>query len=227
MANKNKTIYIGASIRGADPEEKKLIVSHVRTVCDLIKAHGYEYFVDKSMLDTTINVTRPVVKIPRRFYKGISKSLFNKIVGLRDTENRSTLRDDIAMCRWTDELLVSAAGCIWLHDRSQTGSGIEIYRALYELDRQCLVFYSTRSITSLLKGRTTRLLTTRRWNDDTVDKEIEKFLGKIESGYDRACRVLLSEELESFARQQAKALADGGVSEYIRGLIMADREKNK
>lgn len=221
-----KTIYIGASIRGASPEEKVLITSHVKAVCGIIREYGYAYYVDKSMLDAGVNVSNPVVKIPRRFYENISDSLVEKIAGLRDIDKGGDLRYDIAMCRWTDELLENSSGCIWLHDRSQTGLGIEVLRALYELERHCLVFYSTRSITSLLKGRTTRLLTTRRWIEDTaaLKKEIESFLKKTEGAYDKPCRVLLSPELDHFANQRARELAHGKVSEYVRELIAADRK---
>lgn len=228
MTEKNstvKTIYIGASIRGATPEQKVTISSHVNTVCKIIRARGYAYYVDKSMLDPTVNVTNPKLTVPRQFYNGISDSLVEKISGLRHLEKGDSLRYDIAMCRWTDHLLETSSGCIWLHDRSQTGLGIEVLRALYELERQCLVLYSTKNITSLLKGRTTRLLTTRRWNDDGVKFEIESFLDKIEGGYDKSHRVLLSAELEHFAKQQARLLSHGKISEYVRELIVADREK--
>lgn len=220
-----KTIYIGASIRGATPDEKKVIASHVRTVCEIVRTNGYAYYVDKSMLDPTVNVNNPTVPIPRRFYRNISDSLVEKIAGLREVEDGQDLRYDIAMCRWTDELLETSAGCIWLHDRSQTGLGIEVLRALYELERHCLVLYSTRSITSLLKGRTTRLLTTRRWRDDTVKDEVVAFLKKLDSAYDKPRRVLLSPELDHFAEQRARELALSGASEYIRELISEDRKK--
>lgn len=217
-----KIIYLGASIRGASDKEKSIISSHVKIVCGILDTFGYRYHIDKSMLDTKVNRANPDVEIPKKFYSGISESLVEKIAGLRD-ENE-TLRDDIAMCRWTDYLLENSSGGIWLHDRSQTGLGIEVLRALFELERHCLVLYSTRSVSSLLKGRTTRLLMTRRWNDETVENAISEFIKKIEGKYDHARRILLSAELDAFAEKRAKELALAGVPEYLRDLIRQDRE---
>lgn len=217
-------IYIGGDGRGASIEEKPIIAKHAKRLCAILEKRGYKYYIDKALLDEKINTSNPETKIPNEYYQGISQSLIDKISGLRD-ENEE-IRTDIAMMRWMVATMGNSIACIWLHDRSKTGFGLEIYRAIYELRLYSLVLYSTRSISSLLKGNTSRLLTTRRWKNETVEENVNNFLSKIETHYDRPRRFLLNDKLDRLVEKRAEELGCDGISEYLRELISEDIKKS-
>lgn len=233
--NSEKYIYIGFSSRGASNEEKLRISADVKKICSVISTEGFSYYADESLLSPSVNKTNPKSDIPKRYFTDISESTIESIAGLRANNDPEKLRNDIAMCNWVDDLFEKSSGCIWYIGRSWLGGGVEIMTALEKLERQCLLLFSTESISSLLNGNLSRLLTiretgrlieksrTREFDNTLVEQYVRTFLKKIESRFDRELRFKVSSETERWVLNSARKGGFKSSNEYLRDLLRRER----
>jgi hypothetical protein len=218
-----KKIYIGASSQGASPEEKIKISAAAKRICKILDSEGYEYFADGGIKDERINVTARNVTVPSEYFP--ADSVVSSLVKFRLDNDPAILAKDIAMCNWVDDLFAQSLGCIFFVGRSNLGVGVEIVAALMA-NIQCLVLVGIDHLSSLVNGKTTRLLNVCRYRDETVGRDISVWLRKIEGGLDRDLRFLVSSEMEKWLNLKATELEFKGVPEFVRHILNQYRSEN-
>lgn len=219
----SRYVFIGASISSRDAVEAKQIAERIRTICRVLDRLGHAY--DANILtDTSVHreAKETDLEIPQKYLKGVSSALAQSISGLRVKNDPYSLKEEIACYQWSLDLLEQAGACIWDLTKSSSGSGFEIATAL-QMRKPCLVLFDRPTVSTMINGCTSRLLTVRRW-DEQVEKMIEQFLKKAEQGLDRTVRFQATHEMLEWLRAGAKAHGCENQSEYLRFLIEADRK---
>lgn len=222
-------IFLGASIRGRNPEESERIADHVRKIAAVLDELGFSY-------DSAILTNRAIFsgsaeqpKIPSQYLK-MSKQLIKSVSGLRYHRDTEKIRQDIAIHRWSLDLIRKSIGCIWEGSRSYAGLGFEVAAAL-EMERHCLVLFdrpgANQTVSSILAGSTSRLLHIKQFKDESFREVIEKFCGKIQGALDKVIRFNVSVDMEKRLEEAVKRYEFSDRSEYIRFLIEQDTSKNE
>lgn len=194
----HKYLYIGGSARGRTPEEGQKIADHIQKITSVLDELGFSY--DSAMFTNTdyFSGSPKQPEIPAEHFENISISLINSIKGLRPYDDPEKIKYDIAMKRWTTALMEKSIGCIWDGSRSYTGMGAEIITAL-GLERQCLILFdrpqANQTFSSLITGDTSRLLTVKRFEEDTYRKIITRFCEKVTSSPDKPIRIYFSDDM--------------------------------
>ena len=222
---KRSYIFLGASIRGRNHEEAQGIAARVKKVCAILDQLGYDYDADM-LVNVKIHKKDFVdFKVPLK-YAEMSDALINSISALRPDSDPEKIRRDVACNRWAVSLIEKASACIWDVTRSSTGTGFEIATAL-ALEKHCLVLYDRETVSSMISGCTSRLLTVKQWADQRYEEIIKQFLSKAEGGLDRVLRFNMSQEMAGWIDEAAKRYEFKNASEYLRFLVDQDRQRNK
>lgn len=214
-------VFIGASISSRDAQEAKQIVERIRRVCQVLDRLGHTY--DANIL-TDPSVHREAkdvnLEIPKKYLKNISDALVESIRGLRVENPPYGLKEEIACYHWSLDLLTKAGACIWDLTKSSSGSGFEIASAL-QLRKPCLALFDRPTVSTMINGCTSRLLTIRRW-DDNIETTVEQFIRKAQQGLDRTVRFNVTHEMTEWIEKGAEERGCETTSEYLRSLVEDD-----
>lgn len=225
---KKPYIFLGTSIRGRSPEEGEKIARNIGLIAEFLEEIGYGY--DSSILTNTAihSGSREQPEIPAEFLN-MSKSLIDSVKGLRPYSDVEKIKTDIAVYRWSIALIKKSVGCIWEGSRSYAGLGVEVAEAL-RMERHCLILFDRpphQTISSMIGGNMSRLLTIRQFKMNTYKNEILKFTKKIHGALDIVKRYNIAAEMREWIEQ---AVGDYGLndeSELVRYLITQDHEKRQ
>lgn len=221
-------IFLGASIRGRNPEESEKIAGNIRKIAAVLDDLGFSY-------DSAILTNRAIYSgsaeqpdIPKQYLK-MSKQLIKSVSGLRYNGDKEKIRVDIAIHRWSLDLIKKSIGCIWEGSRSYAGLGFEVAAAL-EMERHCLILFdrpaANQTVSSILAGSTSRLLHVKQF-DENYREVLEKFCAKIQGALDKVIRFNVSVDMEKRLEEAVKRYEFSDRSEYIRFLIEQDLNKNE
>lgn len=216
-------VFIGGSITSRDESEAKEIANRLLPLCRTLDRLGFAYSVDV-LANTSVHreAKQPEFEIPKKFSQKVSKGLVKSINGLRVNNSPYDLKDEIACYYWSLDELERASACIWDLTKSSSGSGFELALAI-QMRKPCLVLFDRPTVSTMINGCTSRLLTVRRW-DEKIEKTIESFLKKATRGLDRDVRFSVSHETHAWL-PKAAAAHEMSVSEYLRYLIEQHRNE--
>jgi hypothetical protein len=219
-----KYIFLGASIRGRNPDEAKRTAEMVKKVCAVLDHLNFDY--DADLLNNADINRKDFTKFkPPTRYMEMSDALIKSVSALRPNNDPEAIRHDIACHRWSIDLIKKASACIWILARSNLGTGYEIATAL-SLEKHCLVLYDMDTISSMISGSTSRLLTVKKWSRD-YEQVVEKFLTKAQGAFDKVLRFNVSQEMEKWIEHGVRRHEFDSSSEYLRHLVEKDREESK
>jgi len=218
-------VFLGGSITSRDAKEAAEIAERVRLICRVLDRLGHRY--DANILtDTAVHrdaKEKPEMEIPAKYLEGVSRAVVESIRGLRVKNDPYDLKEEIACYQWSLDLLKKCGAGIWDITKSSTGSGFEIAAAL-ALRKPCMVLFDRPTVSTMMNGCTSRLLTVRRW-DEHIEDEIERFLKRAEQGYNHQVKFTASSEMVEWLREGAAARGIENQSEYLRYLIEEDKKK--
>lgn len=216
-----KYIFLGASIRGRNADEAQRTAEMIKKICTVLNRLNFNY--DSELLDNAAINRKDFTKFkPPAKYLAMSEALIKSVSALRPSNNPEVIRHDIACHRWSLDLIKKASACIWTLARSNLGTGYEIATAL-SMEKHCLVIYDMETISSMIAGSTSRLLTVKKWSED-YEQIIEKFLTKAQGAPDKVLRFNISQDMEQWIEQGAQRYEFESHSDYLRHLVEKDRE---
>ncbi len=219
-------VFLGGSITSRDAREAAEIADRVRLICRVLDRLGHRY--DANILtDTAVHrdaKEKPEMEIPAKYLKGVSRAVVESIRGLRVKNDPYDLKEEIACYQWSLDLLEKCGAGIWDITKSSTGSGFEIATAMLLLRKPCLVLFDRPTVSTMMNGCTSRLLTVRQW-DEHIESEIEKFLVKAGRGLDHPVKFNADSEMIAWLKDGMAARGIENQSEYLRYLIEEDRRR--
>jgi len=221
--DEKKYIFLGTSIRGRSAEEGARIARNVGLIAEVLDELGFNY--DSTILTNTgiHSGSSEQPEIPGEFLN-MSKSLIDSVKGLRPYSDVEKIKTDIAVYRWSMALIKKSVGCIWEGSRSYAGLGVEVTEAI-NMERPCLILFDRpphQTISSMIGGNMSRLLTIRQFKPETYKDEIVKFTKKIHGALDIVRRYNRSADMTPWVEEALNDYELNDESEYVRYLILED-----
>lgn len=221
-------VFMGGSISSRDAQEAAGIAGRVKKLCQILDDLGHTY--DVALLsDPKIHREAKAVEfeIPEKYLASVPDSIVDMVKALRVDNAPYSLKDEIACYNWSLDLLEKCGAAIWDLTKSSSGSGYELALAL-QLKKPCLALFNRPTISTMINGNPSRLLTVARWGDDSeLEETVRRFLNKASEGLDRSIKVNISQGMASFIENRVKQGKFRNVSEFIRYLVERDQEKTE